>query len=92
MSRDSSEKPLRSRAWFGRQDKMGFHCRSLLKNDGAPRDQFHGKLVIGICNSWSELTPCNQHFRDLAAYGTVVLHVAPEATVRARCRWSGPAT
>ena len=82
MSRDSSEKPLRSRAWFGRQDKMGFYYRSFLKNDGTPQDQFDGKPVVGICNSWSELTPCNQHFRDLMAYGTMVLHVASEATAR----------
>ena len=68
MSRDSSERPLRSRAWFGRQDKMGFYYRSFLKNDGTPQDQFDEKPVIGICNSWSELTPCNRHFRDLAQH------------------------
>jgi dihydroxy-acid dehydratase len=62
----SSTKPLRSRAWFGRQDKMGFYYRSWLKNRGFPQDQFDGRPVIGICNTWSELTPCNSHFRIIA--------------------------
>ncbi len=60
--------PLRSQAWFGRQDKMGFYYRSFLKNSGTPQDQFEGRPVIGICNTWSELTPCNGHFRDLAQH------------------------
>jgi dihydroxy-acid dehydratase len=61
-------KKLRSQAWFGRQDKMGFYYRSFLKNHGTPQDQFDGRPVIGICNTWSELTPCNQHFRELARH------------------------
>ena len=64
----STKKPLRSQAWFGRQDKMGFSYRSFLKNHGTPQDQFDGRPVIGICNTWSELTPCNAHFRDLARH------------------------
>ncbi len=63
-----TRKPLRSQAWFGRQDKMGFYYRSFLKNHGTPQDQFDGRPVIGICNTWSELTPCNAHFRDLARH------------------------
>ncbi|MFZ1430942.1 MAG: IlvD/Edd family dehydratase [Geminicoccaceae bacterium] len=63
-----NKKPLRSQAWFGRQDKMGFYYRSFLKNQGTPQDQFDGRPVIGICNSWSELTPCNVHFRALAEH------------------------
>jgi dihydroxy-acid dehydratase len=47
---------------------MGFYYRSFLKNTGTPQDQFDGRPVIGICNTWSELTPCNVHFRDLAAH------------------------
>ncbi|KAA2213631.1 dihydroxy-acid dehydratase [Pseudoroseomonas oryzae] len=61
-------KPLRSQAWFGRQDKMGFYYRSFLKNSGTPQDQFEGKPVIGICNTWSELNPCNGHFRTIAEH------------------------
>ncbi|HEY9214672.1 MAG TPA: IlvD/Edd family dehydratase [Ancylobacter sp.] len=63
-----SQKPLRSQAWFGRQDKMGFYYRSFLKNSGIPHDQFDGRPVIGICNTWSELTPCNAHFRTIAEH------------------------
>jgi dihydroxy-acid dehydratase len=47
---------------------MGFYYRSFLKNHGTPQDQFDGRPVIGICNTWSELTPCNAHFRDLARH------------------------
>ncbi|MDI4657159.1 IlvD/Edd family dehydratase [Xanthobacter autotrophicus] len=61
-------KPLRSQAWFGRQDKMGFYYRSFLKNSSFPQDQFDGRPVIGICNTWSELTPCNAHFRTIAEH------------------------
>jgi L-arabonate dehydrase len=67
MSNDS-KKPLRSHAWFGRQDKMGFYYRSFLKNRGFPQDQFEGRPVIGICNPWSELNPCNAHFRTIAEH------------------------
>src|SRR4249920_3175919 len=56
----------RSVQWFGRQDIYGFIYRSWTKNRGIPHDQFDGRPVIGICNTWSELTPCNTHFRVLA--------------------------
>jgi L-arabonate dehydrase len=59
-------KKLRSQEWFGGQDKMGFVHRSWLRNQGYPNDYFQGKPVIGICNTWSELTPCNGHLRDFA--------------------------
>ncbi|MGO4706861.1 IlvD/Edd family dehydratase [Microvirga sp. 2MCAF38] len=65
---ESQKSNLRSQAWFGRQDKMGFYYRSFLKNSGFPQDQFEGKPVIGICNTWSELTPCNSHFRTIAEH------------------------
>ena len=57
---------LRSFDWFGKSDKMGFVHRSWLRNQGYPDDYFKGKPVIGICNTWSELTPCNGHLRDFA--------------------------
>lgn len=47
---------------------MGFYCRSRLRNRGLPDDQFDGRLVVGICNTWSELTPCNGHFRTLTEH------------------------
>jgi L-arabonate dehydrase len=56
----------RSADWFGKKDKMGFIYRSWMKNEGFPEDMFDGRPVIGICNTWSELTPCNAHLRDLA--------------------------
>ncbi len=59
-------KPRRSQSWFGRLDRDGFIYRSWTKNRGIPHDQFDGRPVIGICNTWSELTPCNTHFRVLA--------------------------
>src|SRR5690348_488423 len=58
----------RSQDWFGRQGKDGFLHRSWIKNQGYPDDMFDGRPVIGICNTWSELTPCNGHFRELAEY------------------------
>ncbi|KAA2239314.1 dihydroxy-acid dehydratase [Chitinophaga agrisoli] len=56
----------RSANWFGKKDKMGFIYRSWMKNQGFPEDLFDGRPVIGICNTWSELTPCNAHLRDIA--------------------------
>src|SRR5258706_4562587 len=60
--------PLRSVQWFGREDIYGFIYRGWVKNRGVPQDQFDGRPVIGICNTWSELTPCNTHFRTLAEH------------------------
>lgn len=58
---------LRSAEWFGTIDKNGFIYRSWMKNQGIPDHEFQGKPVIGICNTWSELTPCNGHFRKREA-------------------------
>jgi dihydroxy-acid dehydratase len=49
-------------------DKMGILYRAWMKNQGLPHHLFDGRPVIGICNTWSELTPCNAHFRELAEY------------------------
>src|SRR5881296_2306308 len=57
---------LRSSAWFGLLDRDGFGHRAWMKNQGLPAHIFDGRPVIGICNTWSELTPCNSHFRELA--------------------------
>src|SRR5688572_27634371 len=59
-------KKLRSQGWFGKTGKDGLIYRSWMKNQGIPDEEFRGKPVIGICNTWSELTPCNAHFRELA--------------------------
>lgn len=62
------KKKLRSQDWFGKEGKDGFIYRSWIKNQGYPAHQFKGKPVIGICNTWSEVTPCNGHFRELAQF------------------------
>src|SRR3984957_19240773 len=59
---------LRSHAWFGTIDRATFIHRSWMKNQGLPNHLLDGRPVIGICNTWSELTPCNAHFRELAEY------------------------
>ncbi|MEQ5835983.1 IlvD/Edd family dehydratase [Marinobacter sp. NFXS9] len=60
------KRTLRSAQWFGTADKNGFMYRSWMKNQGIPDHEFQGKPIIGICNTWSELTPCNAHFRKIA--------------------------
>jgi len=67
VSKDD-DKELRSREWFARQDSYGFIYRSWLKNQGHPQRMFDGRPVIGICNTWSDLTPCNGHLRGLAEH------------------------
>jgi len=64
-----AKKPqLRSIQWFGRQDIYGMIYRGWVRNRGVPQDQFDGRPVIGICNTFSELAPCNSHFRILAEH------------------------
>ncbi len=57
---------LRSQEWFGGTSKDAIYHRSWMKNQGLPADLLDGRPVVGICNTWSELTPCNAHLRDLA--------------------------
>ena len=59
-------KKRRSHLWYGNKDRDGFIHRSWMKNQGFPDHTFDGRPVIGICNTWSELTPCNSNLRDLA--------------------------
>ncbi|WP_428312909.1 IlvD/Edd family dehydratase [Hydrocarboniphaga sp.] len=68
MATDNNKPKRRSQAWFGDEGKSGFIYRSWIKNQGYPHDEFDGRPVIGICNTWSELTPCNGHFRELAEF------------------------
>jgi dihydroxy-acid dehydratase len=65
MTEDKS-KTRRNRAWYGKLDRDGFIHRSWMKNQGFPDHVFDGRPIIGICNTWSELTPCNSGLRDLA--------------------------
>ena len=57
---------LRSRGWYGKADKDGFIHRSWMKSQGFPDLVFDGRPIVGICNTWSELTPCNSGLRELA--------------------------
>ena len=61
-----TKRKLRSAAWFGGDGMNAFMHRSWMKNQGFPDDSFDGRPVIGICNTWSELTPCNAHLRGIA--------------------------
>ena len=60
-----SKRKYRSSAWFEKLDKDGFIHRSWMGR-GLPEGIFDGRPIIGICNTWSELTPCNLHFREIA--------------------------
>ena len=57
---------LRSQEWYGGTSRDTIYHRGWLKNQGYPHDLFDGRPVIGILNTWSELTPCNGHLRELA--------------------------
>ncbi|WP_243658831.1 IlvD/Edd family dehydratase [Tamaricihabitans halophyticus] len=63
---ETSEAERRSAAWFGLTGKLGFVHRSKMYNQGYSSSIFDGRPVIGICNSWSELAPCNAHLRQVA--------------------------
>ena len=62
------KKTFRSAGWFGKEDKDGFIHRGWMRNQGLPDHVFDGRPVIGICNTWSELTPCNAHLRVIAEH------------------------
>jgi L-arabonate dehydrase len=64
----AAKRTLRSRQWYGKADKDGFAHRSWMKNQGLPDHVFDGRPIIGICNTWSELNPCNSHFRRIAEH------------------------
>ena len=68
MPNEKEKRRYRSAAWFAKKDKDGFVHRSWMRNQGLPDHVFDGRPVIGICNTWSELTPCNAHFRQIADY------------------------
>jgi dihydroxy-acid dehydratase len=66
MTKSDGNDKRRNRGWYGKADKDGFIHRSWMKNQGFPDHVFDGRPIIGICNTWSELTPCNSGLRDLA--------------------------
>lgn len=66
MSHHDDKPKRRSQEWFGGVSKDTTIHRAWMLNQGTPPDNFDGRPVIGICNTWSEFTPCNGHLRDLA--------------------------
>lgn len=66
MDDKTKQRQLRSHKSYGKADKDGFIHRSWLKSQGLPDNVFDGRPVVGICNTWSELTPCNAHLREVA--------------------------
>src|ERR1044072_8733656 len=68
MNSAKKQPRLRSQEGFRKLGSDGFIHRTWLKGQGYPEDLFDGRPVIGICNTWSELTPCNGHFRELAEF------------------------
>jgi dihydroxy-acid dehydratase len=58
--------PLRSRAWFDTPELYGWTRRAALKGQGFGDASIDGRPIIGIANTWSELTHCNAHLRGLA--------------------------
>ncbi len=63
-----TKKAPRSQSWYGGMDRNALIHRGWMKSQGYSGDLFDGRPVIGICNTWSELTPCNAHFRELAEW------------------------
>jgi dihydroxy-acid dehydratase len=61
-----SRPALRSADWFAARGRTGFIHRSWMQSQGFPPDVFDSRPVIGIANTWSELTPCNSHLRRVA--------------------------
>ena len=57
---------LRSQEWYGGNSRDTIYHRGWMKNQGYPADLFDGRPIIGILNTWSDLTPCNGHLRELS--------------------------
>jgi len=66
MSRKKTPEQLRSHRWFSATDMRSFGHRARAKQMGYSIDDFAGKPVIGIINTWSDLTTCHTHFRTRA--------------------------
>lgn len=62
----ANNKILRSREWFDTPELYGWLREAAFMSQGHETDSYRGKPIIGICNTWSELTHCNSHLRDLA--------------------------
>ncbi|HEX6840574.1 MAG TPA: L-arabinonate dehydratase [Stellaceae bacterium] len=65
-SRRKSYAELRSARWYGAADLRSFGHRSRTKQMGFAAEDYAGKPVIAVLNTWSEMNPCHQHFRTRA--------------------------
>lgn len=65
-TKNTPARPLRSQGWFGPNDLRGMTARAYVRAEGFSRPFFDGRPVVGVCNSWSELTTCNAHLRQVA--------------------------
>src|SRR5215207_8882322 len=57
---------LRSHRWYGVRDLRSFGHRSRTKQMGYAAEDYSGKPVVGIINTWSDINPCHTHFRERA--------------------------
>ena len=64
MTRPIAE--LRSQRWFAPNDFRSFGHRQRLQQTGLRREDFMGRPVIGIVNTWSDISPCHAHLRERA--------------------------
>ena len=62
----TNDTPLRSREWFDTPELYGWLRQAAFKAEGYGEPAYQNKPIIGICNTWSELTHCNAHLRQLA--------------------------
>jgi len=70
MNQPDSKPPqppaLRSQRWFAADDLRGFAHRQRMQQMGLRRDDVIGRPIIGILNTWSDLSPCHAHLRERA--------------------------
>ena len=66
MNRKKRAEELRSHRWYGVRDLRSFGHRSRTKQMGYAAEDYSGKPVVGIINTWSDINPCHTHFRERA--------------------------
>jgi len=66
MKRKTRPEELRIHRWYGVRDLRSFGHRSRTKQMGYAAEDYSGKPVIGIINTWSDINPCHAHFRERA--------------------------
>src|SRR3712207_3888856 len=64
MNRKKRPEELRSHRWYGVRDLRSFGHRSRTKQMGYAAEDYSGKPVIGIINTWSDINPCHTHFKE----------------------------